>query len=45
MILPPTAVTESGPVDRPVETGFVLPNGTKQPFMHIMYEEITLLQG
>ncbi|HZD01279.1 MAG TPA: hypothetical protein VFA46_14140 [Actinomycetes bacterium] len=45
LILPPTAVTEGGPVDRPVETAFELPNGTTQPFLHIMYEQIDLLQG
>lgn len=45
LILTPTAVTSSGPVDRPVETDFELPNGQDQPFLHIMFEEIDLLQG
>ena len=45
LILTPTAVTESGPVDRPVETDFELPNGMIQPFLHIMYEQIDQLYG
>lgn len=45
LILPPVAVTASGPVDRPVETDFQLPNETDQPFIHVMYEDISLLAG
>lgn len=40
MLLPNVAVTKTGPVKSPVPTGFILPNGVEQPFMHIMYENI-----
>ena len=47
LFLPPfqIAVNEGGEfaeVPRPVPTGFVLPNGMQQPFLHIMYENIGL---
>ena len=45
LILPPVAVTPDGPVARPVETGFELPNGSDQPFIHVMFEDITKLKG
>jgi len=41
LIMPPVAVTADGPVASPVPTGFVLPNGVEQPFIHIMYETVT----
>ncbi len=40
LILPPTALTSSGPVDNPVPTGFILPNGAEQPFLHIMFDTV-----
>ncbi len=40
LILPPTALTASGPVDNPVPTGFTLPNGAEQPFLHIMFDTV-----
>jgi hypothetical protein len=45
LILPPVAVTADGPIARPVETGFELPNGQDQPFIHVMFENITKLKG
>jgi len=42
LILPPIEVTEEGPKPRPVPTGFTLPNGQEQPFLHIMYEDLTV---
>ena len=45
LILPPIEVTATGPVPRPVPTGFTLPNNKEQPFLHIMYEEIQTLAG
>jgi len=41
LIMPPLAVTEDGPAPSPVPTGFILPNGVEQPFIHIMYETVT----
>jgi hypothetical protein len=40
LILPPTALVSGAPVDSPVPTGFTLPNGQDQPFLHIMYETV-----
>jgi len=37
LLLPNVAVTPNGPVSSPVPTGFILPNGVEQPFMHIMF--------
>jgi hypothetical protein len=45
LILPPIRVTDQGPVDSPVPTGFTLPNGMEQPFLHIMYEQVNELRG
>lgn len=45
LILPPVAVTPDGPVPSSVETGFELPNGSDQPFIHVMFEDITKLKG
>lgn len=38
-ILPPVKITERGPTYDPVPTAFELPNGQKQPFIHIMYDK------
>ncbi len=38
-ILPPVKITEQGPTYDPVPTAFELPNGQKQPFIHIMYDK------
>ncbi len=42
MLLPNIAITKNGPILSPVPTGFILPNGVEQPFMHIMYENIEI---
>jgi hypothetical protein len=40
LIMPPVALTPGGPTDSPVSTGFTLPNGAEQPFLHIMYDTV-----
>jgi hypothetical protein len=40
LILPNVGLTSDGPVTSPVPTGFTLPNGVEQPFMHIMFDSI-----
>jgi hypothetical protein len=40
MMLPNVEITPGGPVESPVPTGFFLPNGMQQPFLHIMFEDI-----
>jgi hypothetical protein len=40
LIMPPVALTPDGPTDSPVATGFTLPNGADQPFLHIMYDTV-----
>ncbi len=42
VMLANVAITPNGPVTSPVPTGFILPNGEEQPFLHIMYEDITV---
>ena len=42
LILPNIEVTPDGPQTSPVPTGFELLNGMEQPFLHIMYEDVTL---
>jgi hypothetical protein len=42
LILPPTELTAQGPTDSPVPTGFILPNGVEQPFLHIMFEDVSV---
>ncbi len=42
LILPNIEVTPDGPQTSPVPTGFEMPNGMEQPFLHIMYEDVTL---
>ncbi|MDW7733524.1 MAG: hypothetical protein SCH66_13985 [Methanolobus sp.] len=44
LVLPDVAVTSEGPVQEPVPTGYMLPDGTEQPFMHVMFED-TEIQG
>jgi hypothetical protein len=39
LLLPNLAVTPNGPITSPVPTGFILPNGIEQPFMHIMFAD------
>jgi len=40
LILPPVALGADGPFANPVPTGFILPNGNPQPFMHIMFDSV-----
>ncbi|TES85402.1 hypothetical protein E3J95_04500 [Candidatus Aerophobetes bacterium] len=40
LILPPVKGSPEGPIQSPVPTGFILPNGKQQPFLHIMFETI-----
>lgn len=40
ILLPNVAVTKDGPITSPVPTGFILPNGVEQPFVHLMFENI-----
>jgi len=42
LILPNLEVTPDGPQTSPVPTGFELPNGVEQPFLHIMFEDISI---
>jgi len=42
LILPPVALTKDGPSPSAVPTSFILPNGSPQPFLHIMYETVTV---
>jgi len=39
LMMPPIKGTKKGPVFSPVPTAFELPNGKKQPFLHIMFEQ------
>jgi len=34
-----------GPVFKPLKTAFELPNGKPQPFIHVMYEQDTVVEG
>jgi len=40
LMLPNTEVTPDGPQESPVPTGFELPNGAEQPFLHIMFDDV-----
>ncbi len=44
LIVRPIKITPEGPKFDPVKTAFALPNGKKQPFIHIMFEEDTIVQ-
>jgi hypothetical protein len=44
LILPPVQGTKKGPVFDPVETAFELPNGKNQPFIHVMFEQDTVVR-
>lgn len=43
VVMPFVGVPGKGPVSKPAPTEFVLPNGKRQPFMHIMFEEDEVL--
>lgn len=42
IVLPVTTAGGKGPEFKPLKTGFKLPNGMPQPFMHVMYEQDTI---
>lgn len=44
VIVRPIKITPEGPVFDPVKTAFTLPNGKNQPFIHIMFEQETIVQ-
>jgi len=44
LIVLPIKPTPKGPVHEPVNTAFELPNGKKQPFIHMMFEEDTIVE-
>lgn len=44
LIVLPVAPTDKGPAFSPVPTAFELPNGETQPFMHIMFEQDTVVK-
>ncbi|XOZ32492.1 hypothetical protein ACMDCT_09760 [Halomonadaceae bacterium KBTZ08] len=39
LMMPPIKGTKKGPVFSPVPSAFQLPNGKKQPFIHVMFEQ------
>ena len=39
VIVSPIKITPEGPIFDPVKTEFTLPNGMKQPFIHVMFEQ------
>ncbi|MDY6789506.1 MAG: hypothetical protein SVV03_06120 [Candidatus Nanohaloarchaea archaeon] len=45
MMIMPFKVTKKGPKFEPVHTGFTLPNGKKQPFIHAMWEQDTIVKS
>ncbi len=45
VILPPVTITATGPQPRPVPTGFNLPNGQEQPFVHLMFDDVGQVTG
>jgi hypothetical protein len=44
LIVLPVEATDKGPVFSPVPTAFELPNGETQPFMHVMFEQDTVVR-
>lgn len=43
VVVRPVKITDRGPVFEPVRTEFELPNGQTQPFLHIMFEQDTIV--
>lgn len=43
LIVMPIKPTPEGPVFEPVKTAFELPNGEKQPFIHMMFEQDSIV--
>lgn len=44
VIVRPIKITSDGPQFEPVKTAFTLPNGMKQPFIHVMFEQDTIVK-
>lgn len=44
LIVLPVKATKKGPVFDPAPTAFELPNGKNQPFMHVMFEQDTVVK-
>lgn len=44
VIVRPIKITPDGPVFDPIKTEFTLPNGMKQPFIHVMFEQDKIVQ-
>lgn len=44
VVVRPIKITPEGPVFEPVSTAFKLPNGENQPFIHLMFEEDTIIE-
>ncbi len=44
VIVRPIKITPEGPKFDPVKTAFTLPNGKRQPFIHVMFEEDTIVK-
>ena len=44
IIMPPVKGTKKGPVFDPVPTQYELPNGKNQPFIHVMFEQDTVVR-
>jgi len=42
LILPPTRIVDGKPTNSPVPTGYTLPNGNKQPFLHVNFYEVSI---
>ena len=42
LILPPTKIVDGKPMDSPVPTGFTLPNGDNQPFLHVNFYGVNI---
>ncbi len=44
VVVRPVKITDQGPAFEPVHTAFELPNGKNQPFLHIMFEQDTIVR-
>jgi hypothetical protein len=45
LIVPPVTATPDGPVHEAVNTAYTLPNGHTQPFIHLTFEEDTVVKA
>lgn len=42
LLMPNVDITAEGPTEMAVPTGFTLPNGNEQPFLHVVWEDVTI---